>query len=256
MLPILFRPFVLAIAAAAPLAAQQLKNGANVLHIDAGSIEVRDLIDRSAAFLGWNVLATDQELGMAGSAFKLQNAVDLDREACQEFLTTTLSTRSVAVRTLDSEKNLFEIIALNGPRSREVFAAPPQRTVTEVLAHPNLRMPVAVALQLEHINAMIACNSLRPFFAQSGAMGNALTIGSGGSTSTMLISGMQDQVANAIRLVQQCDVKQPENVDAMGNPIAPSPMVTAMQERIAKLEKAVAHLEKLAKAQENDKKEK
>lgn len=250
------RSIVLAFVAAAPLAAQQeSRNGTPTLHVDAGALEIRALVDRSAEFLGWNVLVTDQELGNGGVAFQLQNPVDLDHSGCQEFLTTMLSTRGFVVRTLDADKNLYEVVSLMGPRAREVFSAPPQRSVLEVLAHPTLRVPVAVAVQLEHINAMIASNALRPFFASTGSPMNNLTIGSGGGTSTLLISGMQDQVANAIRIVQQCDVKQPEGVDMNGMPMQPSPTIAAMQERIAKLEKAVAHLEKLLKAQENEKKE-
>lgn len=251
------RSIVLAFAAAAaPLAAQESRNGVQTLHFEAGALELRALVDRSAEFLGWNVLVSEQEFGNGGVAFQLQNAVDLDHDGCQEFLTTMLSTRSFVVRTLDADKKLYEVVSLMGPRAREVFSAPPQRSVLEVLAHPTLRVPVAVAVQLEHINAMIASNALRPFFASTGSPMSNLTIGSGGGSSTLLISGMQDQVANAVRIVQQCDVKQPEGVDMNGMPMQPSPVIAAMQERIAKLEKAIVRLEKLLKVQENEKNEK
>jgi len=57
-----------------------------------------------------------------------------------------------------------------------------------------------------------------------------------GSRSSLLVSGMQDQVAQAIRMLRLCDLPQPENTEHVGPTANPS--------RLAKLEKRIAALEK------------
>jgi hypothetical protein len=117
-----------------------------------------------------------------------------------------------------------------------------QRSVDEVLARPDLKLPVLVMVPLKHINATIATNALRPFFASTGAPGGGgtLTLGNVGNSSAMLLTGMQDQVAQAIRLIRGCDVPPPpEQMEQAAN----------SGERIQQLERRVKALEdKLAES--------
>jgi hypothetical protein len=39
-----------------------------------------------------------------------------------------------------------------------------------------------------------------------------MMIGNAGSASSLLLSGMQDQVAQAIRMIRLCDLPQPERI--------------------------------------------
>jgi hypothetical protein len=86
---------------------------------------------------------------------------------------------------------------------------------------------------------------MRPFFASSGGMPvGSLTIGNVGNNKSLLMSGMQDQVVQAIRLVQKCD--QPGSYEGQGMPMPD-------QDRVGKLEARVKALEEqLGKAKAGD----
>ncbi|HEX5051197.1 MAG TPA: hypothetical protein VFZ65_05460 [Planctomycetota bacterium] len=180
--------------------------------MEAGETKLTDLIDRCAVQLGWNILTNPQEMAGAGgpAVVQLQNKITTDGPGCEELLTSMLYRSGFALTTLDASKNLYEVINLAGPRAREITMRATQRTPEQVLSRPNLKVAVTVAMPLEHINAMVATNALRPFFASTGAGSSSLTIGNVGNVSSILISGFQDQVAAAIRLVETCDVAPPE----------------------------------------------
>lgn len=232
-------PLVLA-AVAAPAVAQDSDAPGKMFALEAGNYELVELIDVAAGYLDWNILTNDQEImnsAMGGSQVKLQNPVRTDTSGCEDLITTILVTKGFAVRVLDQSKQLYEVIALHGPRVRELFSSPPQKTPEQILSRANLRMPVATVVQLQHVNAIIATNSLRPFFAQGGSPTNSITIGNVGGAGSVLLSGMQDQVANAIRILREADVPQPGE-----QTVAISQQIESLKQRIAKLEKELAEL--------------
>ena len=209
----------------------------------AGELKIGDLIDRAADYLKRNILVHEQELantGQTSNVFKLQQPIVTDHDGCEELLTTMLYARGFAVMALDESKGLYEVVSMNGPRAREVFNRAAQRSSEQVLARPNLKMPVTVVVPMKHTNATIATNALRPFFASAGSPQGAgsLSIGNVGNNSAMLLSGMQDQVANAIRLVQLADV--PPAADSPGT----AERLEALTQRVAALEAKLAGKEK------------
>lgn len=179
--------------------------------LEAGEIKIQDLIDRSAAYLGRNILANEQELANTGTGavtFKIQRRIETDRDGCEDLLTTLLFSKGFVVTTLDEPKGLYEVIAANGPRGREILNRAPHKAPEQVLARSSLRLPVTTVVKLKHINATIATNALRPFYASTGSPqgGGSLTLGNVGNNTAILLSGMQDQVAGAIRMLEICDV--------------------------------------------------
>ena len=206
--------------------------------IEAGELTLSALVDRSAAHLGCNILLNPQEMatGPAPATVRLQHAVKLDRDGCEEFLTTMLYRSGFALVQLDDAGLMREIVSMNGPRAREVTARAITCTVEQVLARPNLKVPVTTVFELKYINATIATNALRPFFASVGSAGGGsqLTLGNVGNNSAMLMSGMQDQVAQAIRLMQRCDIPVPQGQLQQAE---------SLLERIAQLERRVESLE-------------
>lgn len=78
------------------------------------------------------------------------------------------------------------------------------RSVDEVMAQPASRTPVRVTMQLQHVNATIVMNAMRPFFAQS-ARSASLTFGTAGNNSMFVISGIQCEVAQAVALLRAVD---------------------------------------------------
>jgi hypothetical protein len=209
--------------------------------LEAGEILLSDLIDRSAPYLGWNILSHNQEMASAGGAttIRLQNRIETDVAGCEELLASMLWRSGFALTTLDESKRLYEIINASGPRSREITTRAVSKTPEQVLARPNLKVPVMTAVELKHINATIATNALRPFFASTGgAQGGAqLTLGNVGNNTAVLVLGMQDQVASALRILKTCDVPA-----AAGEP--------ALLERLDAIERRLQALEqKLGAAQ-------
>jgi hypothetical protein len=213
--------------------------------VEAGELTLSSLVDRSASYLGYNILLNPQEMaaGPAPVTVRLQHALKLDRQECEEFLTIILHRSGFALVQLDDRGSMREIVSMSGPRAREVTARAVARTVDEVLARPSLKVPVTTVFELKHINATIATNALRPFFASTGAPtgGGTLTLGNVGNNSAMLLSGTQDLVAQAIRLLQRCDTPPPPEETAKAE---------ALLERIAQLEQRLQALEQKSAPQQ------
>ncbi len=232
-------------AAGSPAQTTAVKTAAtNTFVIEAGDLRLTDLIDRAATFLQWNILCNPMEMASQSQVVvKLQRRMEVDRQGCHELLATLLTTNGFALTGLDEGKQMYEVVAMNGPRNREIMNHAAHRSPEEILAHPDLRMAVTTVVQLEHINATIATNALRPFFANTGAPsgGGSLTLGNVGNNAGMLLSGMQDQVANAIRLLRLVDVPSPKEPEQ-----GLTEQVESLQQRVAKLEKALEKQDKPA----------
>jgi len=202
--------------------------------LDAGTIEIADLIDRCAIYLQWNILWDENELQHA-KAVRLQMPISTDDDGCHELLCNLLLRSGFALTALDDDKKMYEVVFLSGQRGREVLQRAQQRTVAEALARPKLKMPIMTTVPLEHINGTIATNALRPFFAGYGANGGSLslTIGNIGTSKSIILAGFQDQVVQAIHLIQSCDVEQP--IMHEGQPLPE--YVQKLEQRLQKLEK-------------------
>jgi hypothetical protein len=235
---------------------------------EAGVVDVRTLIERCGAYLQRNILADDVELmpnrkqrpaappaaaaaaGAAaepppdGPSVELQLPVVTDRDGCEELLHGLLWTRGLAVVPVDEAKGVYEVLALNGQRGREVQMRAVQRTPEQVLARPALRQFVTVVTTLKHANASFATNSLRPFFSVQGQTPfGSLSLGTAGTPTSLLLSGPQDAVANALRLVQAVDVPQPPEV----KPELEARFEALTRQHEALLQRVAALEEKLAK---------
>ncbi len=204
-----------------------------------GAHSTKDIIDATARYLGVNILANKGELEMTPQ-IDLQSAVLLRGDEVEQFVGDLLWTRSLA---LVPRAGSYEVISMVGSRGREVMTAAVMRTPEEILLRPSLRTPVTTTISLKHINANIATNALRPFFAQAGmpAGGAGLTFGTAGSNDRILISGFQNDVARAIELVRAND-QPPVNKAA-----APSPagaQLDDLAKKVEALEKRIEALEK------------
>lgn len=209
--------------------------------IEAGETSIQNLIDATANYLGCNIMAAASEIGQAAPV-RLQQAISTDREGCQELLAGMLSRSHLVLTVLDEKLGVMEVINLQGQRGREVFQRAQWKTVDAILKRPRLKMPVTTVVSLKHINAQLANNALRPFFASAGGNGGfSLMIGNAGSQASLIVAGMQDQVAQAIQLIHQCDVEQPP--EAFRGPDLPG-YVAKLEKRIAALEKRIAALKK------------
>jgi type II secretory pathway component GspD/PulD (secretin) len=200
-----------------------------------GTVELRTLITRCGTYLHRNILVDDNELtpnaktnrqrppaavgpGAAAPAeaplgpfVELQLPVVTDAAGCEELLTSLLWTRNLVLVPLDEAKGVYEVLAMAGSRAREIPLRAAQRTAADVLARPTLRQFVTVVVRLEHTNATVATNALRPFFANSGGGQSSLGINLGnvGNATSLVLNGPQDLVASALQMLQAADVPQP-----------------------------------------------
>jgi hypothetical protein len=230
---------------------------------DAGVTELRVLIERCGAYLQRNILVDDLELtlggrrpkappgaaagagpdaGPSGPVVELQLPIVTDRDGCEEVLASLLWTRGLALVPLDEPRGLWEVLAMQGARGRDVPLRAVQRTPEQVLARPSLRLFVTVVCTLEHVNATIATNALRPFFASAGGPPGiaTLTLGNVGTAASIVLNGPQDMVASALLVLRAADVPQPPDarpeLDARISGLARQN--EQLQQRIAALEEA------------------
>jgi hypothetical protein len=226
--------------APAPAKATDKQSGAGTFTVEAGEIALPALIDRAAACLGCNILWNAGELTGQTPPLRLQHAVTTDRDGCLEFLASSLYRANFALTRADARNGTLEAIFLGGPRGREVTARAETRTVEQVLAQPSLCMPVTATVPLQHINATIATNALRPFFASTGApsAGATLTLGNVGAMNAMLLSGMQDKVAQAIGMLREVD--KPPPMPAENVPMDAAKRIEELERRVKVLEDKLA----------------
>ena len=113
----------------------------------------------------------------------------------------------------EGDLELLEIIQMTGTRGREVTNG--ARYVSPDLLKDyrfQTGVPILTVLPLQHINALMAQNALRPFFATTGGAqaGGAVQIGTVGNKSALLLQGFGPQVYSAVELLKLVDIKAEE----------------------------------------------
>lgn len=224
---------------------------------EAGRMELRQLVHRCGTYLRRNIVLDDAELlpqgvhggrpprGAAPAAadapepmsVELLQPVVTDEAGCEELLTGLLWTRGFALVPIDEAKGVYEVLAMNGPRAREIASRAVMRTVEQVLARPASKQFVTVVFHLQHVHASTAVNSLRPFFGHQ-PQPTTLTIGNAGHPTAVLLSGPQDQAASAVRLLQAVDQPTPPE-----SPVLQQQSLQQLHRQLDELRKRLAALE-------------
>jgi len=236
---------------------------------EAGTVPLLELIDRCSAYLQYNIQVDASELqvvasGRGGAArargrapaaaaepkeedlgpiISLQLPVVTDHNGCEELLTSMLWSNGLALVALDHQKSVYEVLAMEGRRAREIFACAVRRSPEEVLARPMLRTMALTVVTLKHINAQLANNALRPFFASSGNShpGTTLMIVNVGNKSSLILTGPQFMVASAVQLLLEADVPEtelPQLLETRFEELAQQNKV--LMQRLADLEKRLS----------------
>ncbi len=232
---------------------------------EAGDVELIDLIERCGTYLHYNILFDGAALSstMAGvrrarvarakapanaqqdptsPMVSLQLPVVTDHNGCEELLSSILWSHGLSLVPLDEQKAVYEVLHLQGPRAPEIIGSAVRRTAEQVLARPMLRHFVTVVYNLEHTNAQMAHNALRPFFARRGNGNGNLQVGNFGNRIGIILSGPQFMVATAVEMLMQADVPSPDSPHIL------EAQVQDLTEENASLAKRLAALEeKIAK---------
>ncbi len=183
--------------------------------IDAGTHGIPELTDRVAAFLDCNILYTTAELEGAGK-IRTTRRTEVDAKGCWELFGTLLYHKGLAIVTMDEARGFHEIIAMSGQRQREIANGAMFVKSENIEAYAGHKAtPILTTVPLKNINATIATNALRPFFASTGspAGGGSLTLGNVGNNTDMLVQGYGPQVAAACRMLRLIDVRSDEPSD-------------------------------------------
>ena len=113
----------------------------------------------------------------------------------------------------EGDLELLEIVFTSGQRGREVTNGARYVTPDELVDYRfQTGVPILTTVPLKNINATIATNALRPFFASTGgsAGGGSLVLGNVGNSSAMLLQGFGPQVYAAVELLRLVDVPTEE----------------------------------------------
>ena len=171
--------------------------------IEAGEHDLRDLLNRSAVFLGRNYLYSEGDLANTpDTKVRLQQKLVLDAKSCEEVVSQLAYQLGFAMIPINPEQGIYEWIFRAGPKRPELAMRPIQLEPEQVLAQRKLLQQVLTAVPMRHVNATRACNELRPFIL-GGTQGFGVTLGVAGES--LLIQGFTDQVASVIELVREID---------------------------------------------------
>ncbi len=179
--------------------------------LDAGSHEVTNLIDRVAAFLEYNILCEPGELSNAGS-IRITRRTEVDTHGCWKLFNSLLYHKGLAIVPLQADQGFYQVLSMQGHRSREISSAAMFVPHQEVEAYAgSMATAIQTTVPLQNVNATIATNALRPFFASTGSpQGGGLTLGNVGNNTSLLLQGYGHQVAAACRLLERVDVSDTE----------------------------------------------
>lgn len=129
------------------------------------------------------------------------------------FFQTMLLIRGFALIPRGSPDDpMWEVVSMQGQKRTDISSAAITITAEQVPDYASQTgVQVLTTVDLEHINATVATNALRPFFAQSGGTtGFQLQIGNAGSPQSMLLQGFGPQVYAAYRVIKLVDQPIPQ----------------------------------------------
>jgi len=224
-----------------PVPAQD-RDGPPKLLFEPGTHSAKDIIERSAKFLGRNYIYSDVELAGPTQELPLQNRLELERGDCEAVVEGLLYSMGLVLVPVNAERGIYEVIHTSGPKRGEIMRRAVTMSAAEVLENRHRKLAVQCTVDLGNINAMVATQQLRPLFAQSGGQG--LITGAIGDGHSLVLAGYADSVAAAIELVAASDLDA-AGPDAKAEEAGPSLrlLLEEIQVRLSALEKRVQRLE-------------
>src|SRR5262249_23945075 len=104
-------------------------------------------------------------------------------------LNELLASRALVVVPVDAARQVYQVLSLHGQRAGEIYARAVPMSVDEVLRRPGRKQVVLVTMLLQHIDASIAVNALRPFFAVGNSQTLSISLGTVGTNESLLLLG-------------------------------------------------------------------
>ena len=135
--------------------------------LPAGTHEPRDLVNLVAKQLQRNILTDSTLQGQPRRTIELQVPIVCEnRLALDKAFSQLLYHSGLAAIPLSGDKSLWEVISMEGPRRGEVPLRATAVTAEQANNLSDVYIPVSCTVALEHVNANVAANALRPIFAR------------------------------------------------------------------------------------------
>jgi general secretion pathway protein D len=183
---------------------------------ESNGMELTEFIKWASVITGKRFTFSPTDLASAGQSGPITflNTMRLKKDRFKEdfysFFQTMLYIKGFAIVPRGAgDLELLEIVSMSGARGREVTNGAVYVTPEQL---PEYRfqtgVPILTVVPLKNINATIATNALRPFYASTGSPqgGGTLTLGNVGNSSAMLLQGFGPQVYAAVELLRLVDV--------------------------------------------------
>lgn len=172
-------------------------------------LPIKEFIKQAELITGRSFIYNENELNQAGdpNANKITfiGTKKMPKGEFFAFFQTLLYIKSLAcVVRGKGATEIIEIISLNGPKRVEASSGatyvPPEK-LNDYAAQTGVNIMTAVPV--EHLRATQASQTLRPFFATTGAA--QLNLGTAGNETVILVQGFAPQVVNAYELIKLVD---------------------------------------------------
>lgn len=221
----------------------KVASGKDGFVVPMGEVAVDELIDEAARFLGRNLLWHPHEVAKV-APFVFQKPLALDAVGCEELLYGLLLSRGLVIVAVDERLQVHEVVFVGMPAQQnrpDLCARALVRTPEKVLERPQLKQLVSTTVRLAHVNAQHAAQAVRQFVAFNLPPPLGLHVATTPANDAVLLVGLGDQVAAAIRLLRETDVPLKER----------NPEVWQWSQTIANLQSTVNDLNnRLAVAQQ------
>lgn len=213
-------------AAALPAQATRTK-----LELEAGEHPVARLLELASRQLGCSILVNPVLLQRLPPV-RLEQAVRAEGERALAVFADLLFRSNLALLPADASLRLFDLVARDGPRGREVQGHAVWRTPVAIAQDKDLHVMVATVVPLQRAAARDAAMALRAAAQQPPLRDLDLAYGATSSGTAIVLVGWQPMVAAAIATIQKFD-----------RAAAPNTPTEQLQARLAALEAQVAELE-------------
>lgn len=205
------------------------------LELDAGAVPVARLLELASRQLHCSILVNPFVLATL-PPIEIERPIRAPtRDDALAKFTALLHDAGLALIPADASLQLYEVVAINGQRHRDITDLAEWKTAEAVLRQPQSQQAVTALLPLAHIDAAAAAQALRAQQPQARNL-PALTFAATVGNAALLLNGLQEQVAAAIGVVQQLD-RGPAQAAA-------NSAVGQLQQRLTELDQQVVELEK------------
>lgn len=183
---------------------------------ETSGMELKEFIKWAHELTGKRIVFNETELNQStqGNRVSFLGTFTFKKETFKTdffaFFQTMLYIKGFAILPRGSgDLEILEIVFMTGQRGREINSGARYTDADHVADFKDQTgVPILTTVVLKNINAQIASNALRPFFAQGGGAGTpagGVTIGNTGNNSSLLLQGFGPQVYDAVTLLKLVD---------------------------------------------------